>query len=60
MGKRKQLTAAGILWHFTSPCSKLRRKGAHEPGPLGIGQGTIEQVLDTNAKNNSNLVKIQE
>lgn len=63
MGKRKQLTAeslqvfSGIL---PLPVPKLRREVAHEPGPLGIGQGTIEQVLDTNAKNNSNLVKMQE
>ena len=63
MGMRKQLTAESLQVFsdiLPLPAPKLRRRSAHEPGPLGIGQGTIEQVLGTNAKNNSNLVKMQE
>ena len=63
MGMRKQLTAESLQVFsdiLPLPAPKLRRRSAHEPGPLGIGQGTIEQVLGTNAKNNNNLVKMQE
>jgi hypothetical protein len=42
------------------PVPKHKKKGAHDPGLLGVGQETIQQVLDTNAKNNNNLVKMQE
>ena len=42
------------------PVPKDKKKGAHDAGLLGVGQETIQQVLDTNAKNNNNLVKMQE
>ena len=54
---------AELFWVFSGilplPVPKDKKKGAHDAGLLGVGQETIQQVLDTNAKNNNNLVKMQ-
>lgn len=63
-GSSRKLLIAESLRVFSGivplPVPKHKKKGAHDPGLLEIGQETIEQVLDTNAKNNNNWVKMQE
>lgn len=63
-GSSRKLLIAELLWVFSGilplPVPKDKKKGAHDAGLLGVGQETIQQVLDTNAKNNNNLVKMQE